>query len=211
MNASYVNANHAFSACQSYITIHSDNHEKDVRGVRCFEDAGGQILHHPDEPAVIEYSILTGKIVTQIWYLKGQKHRDNGPAELTYSQNGILESERWLRFDQEHRVGGPACRYYRNGVLDREGWSLNGKFHRDDGPAITMYFDGQIEYELFKLDGLDVDPFMHVPIAINKEQCLVDYIQGHKNPHKIARAAVEYLGQDTNVGDILKFLKGMLS
>ena len=64
---------------------------------------------------------------TKEWYLKGKRHREDGPA-IEYS-NGDKE---WWENDKLHREDGPAIEHS-NGDKD---WYFNGKLHREDGPAI---------------------------------------------------------------------------
>lgn len=89
----------------------------------------------------------------ELWFLKDEFHRDNGPAykakdEIGWYQNGVL-----------HRVGGPAL----VSAVEGEEWFVNGNRHRDDGPAIIKP-NGDMEWWLnntrHKLDGpsvLDAD------------------------------------------------------
>ena len=67
------------------------------------------------------------------WYnLKGELHREDGPA--FESINGF---KAWYLNGQRHREDGPAVEY-NNGS---KAWYLNGQRHREDGPAIE-YTDG---------------------------------------------------------------------
>jgi hypothetical protein len=69
---------------------------------------------------------------TQIWYLNGQYHREDGPAIIF--PDG---TQTWWLNDKRHREDGPAI-IHPNGSQE---WWLNGKRHREDGPAI-IYPDG---------------------------------------------------------------------
>ena len=66
------------------------------------------------------------------WYLKGQLHREDGPA-VEYL-NG---SKAWYLNDQRHREDGPAVEH----ASGTKFWYLNGQLHREDGPAVE-YLNG---------------------------------------------------------------------
>ena len=87
---------------------------------------------------------------SQFWYLNGQLHRTDGPAEIWFDRTQF-----WWLNGQRHRADGPAVIYddgsqfwYLNGQLHRtdgpaeiwydgsQFWWLNGKLHREDGPAV---------------------------------------------------------------------------
>ena len=75
---------------------------------------------------------------TKEWYLKGQRHKKDGPA-IKY-KNG---DEEWYFNDKLHREDGPA--------IDKNGykcWLINGQRHRIDGPAIE-----NIDYKAWYLNG----------------------------------------------------------
>jgi hypothetical protein len=63
---------------------------------------------------------------TQVWYLYGSLHREDGPAVIY--PNG---TQRWYLNDNLHREDGPAA-IHPDG---RQYWYLNDKRHREDGPA----------------------------------------------------------------------------
>ena len=69
---------------------------------------------------------------SQFWYLNGQLHRTDGPAEIWPGG-----AQFWWLNGQRHRTDGPA-------VLWTDGtqrWYLNGQLHRVDGPAV-IWFNG---------------------------------------------------------------------
>ena len=64
-----------------------------------------------------------------------------GPA-LTITFGGKLELEGWIENGQEHRDDGPAEIYYDdNGEYIGETWYKKGQLHRDDGPAVISVMD----------------------------------------------------------------------
>ena len=89
----------------------------------------GTTLHRLDGPAWI-IKTETGRI-THIYYNMGQIHRDGGPAQIKYDENGMTMVEI----------------YFQNGVK-----------HRDDGPAEIHYMDGSetVKKEVFYLNGKEV-------------------------------------------------------
>jgi len=96
------------------------------------------ILRELERPEIDQ--LLTGKVRfasgCQLWYVKGQLHRKDGPS-IIYPDG---QQEWWVE-DQLHRVGGPA-------ILDVDGrqeWWFEGQRHREHGPAVK-YPDGRQEW-----------------------------------------------------------------
>ncbi len=77
-----------------------------IRWYRC------DLYHRDNGPAIEDY--LAG---TKIWYCRGQRHRDDGPA-ATYRGGDFT----WFRHGMVHREDGPA-----KVVNGRRSWYLNGK------------------------------------------------------------------------------------
>ena len=75
---------------------------------------------------------------SKAWCLKGQLHREDGPAHEY--PDGTKE---WYLNGKYHRVDGPAIEYANGSKL----WYLNGKPHREDGPA-KEYASGDREWWL---------------------------------------------------------------
>ena len=59
----------------------------------------GNVLHREDGPASVEFR--DGKIIKEMFYVKGVLHRNKGPAIINYDENGDVLSEA----------------YYHNGTL----------------------------------------------------------------------------------------------
>ena len=76
---------------------------------------------------MIKYEVEVYDNGTKSWYLKGELHREDGPA-VEYA-NG---DKSWYLKGKLHREDGPASEWA-NGT---KRWYLNGNLHREDGPAI---------------------------------------------------------------------------
>lgn len=87
----------------------------------------GQFARPGDRPTLIETEC--SYIIREMWHNEdGQLHREGGPAERTFDQNGNVKSET----------------YYRD-----------GKLHREDGPTVIQYdVDRNVELEEYYLDGM---------------------------------------------------------
>jgi hypothetical protein len=82
--------------------------------------------------------------------LFGIIHRINGPAMISPS---ICQ---WVVNGKRHRQDGPALIFIsNNGLIGRTEWWLNGSRYRKDGPAISVYFrDGSSFIEEWFIDGI---------------------------------------------------------
>jgi hypothetical protein len=71
------------------------------------------------------------------WLDKNNRlHRENGPANISYYENGNIEYKGYYCNGSIHRINGPAfIEYYENGNICNEEYFINGKRHREDGPA----------------------------------------------------------------------------
>jgi len=69
-----------------------------------------------------------GNIMFLKYYLDGKRHREDGPAFVSY----------------DYKTGS---------IVEVEAYYINGKHHREDGPAIIYYDeDGNIEYKEYWLN-----------------------------------------------------------
>lgn len=92
--------------------------------------------HRINKPAVISYG--KNRLHEQ-WYERGQRHRIGAPAILIY-HNGQIVEESWYEQGQRHRIGSPAyIAYYANSSKSEERWYQNNKLYRIDGPAVVGY------------------------------------------------------------------------
>lgn len=78
-----------------------------------------------------DYYLVSGKLWRKVYYEDGKPRRSNGPAQILY---------------------------YENGVVDCEFYYVNGKRHREDGPALIIYNeDGNVLYEEYWLNGIQYE------------------------------------------------------
>jgi antitoxin component YwqK of YwqJK toxin-antitoxin module len=83
--------------------------------------------------------------VVRYYYGGGFLHREDGPAEIYYYEDGrSVYAEIWSRIDfYTHRLDGPAVtRYYKDGTKRLEAWYIKGRCHKVDGPAKIWYSSG---------------------------------------------------------------------
>jgi hypothetical protein len=60
----------------------------------------------------------TGGVYCETYTANGVPHRIDGPAELHYYKDGVIESKRWYKEGSIHREDGPArIWYYRDGSI----------------------------------------------------------------------------------------------
>jgi hypothetical protein len=70
------------------------------------------------------------------WMHHGQKHRVEGPAIITWDNDGNKDSEEWLQNDVHHRDGAPVVIYWGTKAHDMcgldhcENWYNNGNYQR---------------------------------------------------------------------------------
>ena len=99
----------------------------------------------------------SGYVTIEEWRLpNGARHREDGPAILTYDKKVLVKQEWWIN-NRLQREDGPAITEYRGGMPIREEWYVNSQHYRADGPAVIMYYE---KHEL-RIDGID-DGKMHV-------------------------------------------------
>ena len=74
---------------------------------------------------------------------QGRLHREDGPAVIKVSKDGVVLSEEYYLNGKKHREDGPASIYYReNGSVEFEAWDRDGKLYRnpEDGPTLIDYY-----------------------------------------------------------------------
>ena len=76
---------------------------------------------------MIEYTVEVYNNGNKFWYLKGELHREDGPA-CEYDGG----HKHWYLNGKRHREDGPAIEW----ADGDKSWWLNDKLHREDGPAI---------------------------------------------------------------------------
>lgn len=133
--------------------IHSEEKNRETGFVRKAEWRLNDELHRPDDPALIQYSPKTDRIVAVSWFQHGKPHRENGPAMIGYDEEtGRANSFSWYRHGVEHRDNGPSELLFRkmDGLwrVARAEWKQNGEYHREDGPAEVIRGDRHDHYIL---------------------------------------------------------------
>ena len=121
----------------------------DNGNIRCKEWRNkDEKLDRTDGPASITY-FQNGTTKEESWCQHGVFHRTDGPAHTHYRPNGSIQTESWWENGRQHRTGAPArIEYYPDGTPRTEEWYKDGAAHRDDGPAYTAYReDGTVESE----------------------------------------------------------------
>lgn len=96
-------------------------------------------------------------------------HRDNKPAIITYYENGNLQSEAWVRYDNYYRDDNlPAfIRYDDNGNISLSIWYKDGQVHCEDGPGRIIYNpDGTINNVEWRLRGISMS-FLYYCLELN--------------------------------------------
>ena len=127
--------------------------------------------HREDGPA-IEY-----RDGTKYWYLNGKRHREDGPA--VEESNG---TKYWYLNGQRHREDGPAAEWCEGSKY----WFLNGQKHREDGPAMELYNGTKYWY----LNGKKITEAEHKLKTMTKHQQQTDigeYIDGLSKGVELAK------------------------
>jgi hypothetical protein len=107
-------------------------------------------LHREDGPAQIYYD-ENGNVTLEIWFEDGKRHRLDGPAGTVYDENENIEEKLWFENDNQHRLNGPAnIEYDKQGNVTEKRWYEYGKCHRLNEPAIIVYDDkGNVTEEIW--------------------------------------------------------------
>lgn len=106
--------------------------------------------HRIDGPALISF-YENGDISLQEWYENGLLHRLDGPASV-YTDVDNNTVELWMVNGRRHRVGGPAVIINKKNYYSEE-WFEHGIIHRLDGPAYTCVQNGVTEIEQYFKNG----------------------------------------------------------
>lgn len=107
--------------------------------------------HRDDGPAETRY-FNNGNVEYEIYYENGKRHRDNGPAEIYYYSFGEICVELYFENGNQHRIGGPAdISYYSNGDISFMIHFENNICYRKYGPAqISYHRNGKIEMKYYE-------------------------------------------------------------
>jgi antitoxin component YwqK of YwqJK toxin-antitoxin module len=100
----------------------------------------------------MEYKVKVEGLVEE-WYLNGEKVK-----EIKYYENGNKYYEIYYLNGERHRENGPAYQgWYENGNKWYECYYLNGKYHRENGPAYQSWYEnGNKRYEEYYLNNKEV-------------------------------------------------------
>ena len=147
--------------------------------------------HPRSQPSVHREWWGNGRLRLEIWLLHGVLHREDGPASISYFENGTsIDTSKWIQRGVSHRVGGPAeIQYYENGPVKWERWFQNGARHRDDGPAVLHYDpDANLDLTQWWLKGfaLSEESFLSQTTGLTPEQLVRIYAK--RQDPKIRRA-----------------------
>lgn len=124
-------------------------------------------LHRLDGPAQIDFYRGTLRDTrfkhSEMWYIHGHLHREDGPCIQKWYPNGQIKEEMWCIDGKYSRNDGPATlRWYENNTIKDEYWYINGVCHRLDGPSIQKWdVNGIIIKEEWHIDGVDISDQMN--------------------------------------------------
>ena len=121
---------------------------------------GDKIYHREGDPAIryfyTDSGVPTDNISSEGYYINGQYHREDGPANISYYENGNIRYEVWVVDGVPYRENGPSVIiYYENGNKSQEYYLIdnNNSRHREDGPAQTNYYEnGNKKKEEYLID-----------------------------------------------------------
>jgi len=103
-------------------------------------------------PEIREDFYENGQKKSEIWYLNGELHREDGPAYQFWYKNGQKQYESWYLNNKRHREGGLAYqRWYENGQKKFEGWFLNDKRYTKEEWINELKEIGSEHYEEQKM------------------------------------------------------------
>jgi hypothetical protein len=108
---------------------HEDNDGNIEKEESWYEHA---FLHKLSGPMCMACCHATYSTENMLYYMRGLKHRIDGPAVVKYYGNGNIEYEVWYDYGNLHRVDGPAyITYCQNGNIFRKIWYENGYLMMD--------------------------------------------------------------------------------
>ena len=91
------------------------------------------------EPIIKYYK--NGQKRCEKWLRYNNRHRINGPTNQSWYEDGQKSCEEWCENDKRHRIDGPAYQsWYPNGQKKYEEWFIDNLYHRIDGPAIQGWY-----------------------------------------------------------------------
>lgn len=107
----------------------------------------GTPRHHLQFPSAERYDETGTKVTARYWQAlvdgKWVLHRNNGPAKITYDENGNVRKKVFLIYGVPASVRNresPTLAIYENGMIERAVWLDEQKrIHREDGPAVVHF------------------------------------------------------------------------
>ena len=117
------------------------------------------LYHNPDGPAIITF-YQDGQLRLEAYYNYGKEHNTQGPATLEYYEDGQLYSKMYYINGMIHNTEGPASfKYYENGELRLKVYYINDMKHNTEGPAMIEYYEtGQIKEENYFINNVMHNP-----------------------------------------------------
>jgi len=101
----------------------------DAKGILIREEYSKEGARSKDNSVYIEPYHLD----TREWFTKNRRHRDDGPAEICYFENGDIFRKSWYKDDLLHNQAGPAyIRYSDDGRVSMKYyvlWGTDVSFH----------------------------------------------------------------------------------
>jgi hypothetical protein len=99
--------------------------------------------------SIVQIRDVEGRLVVEAWYVRGELHREDGPAWRKWDAEGRLVEEKWYVRGELHRGDGPAWRRWDSaGRLVKEKWFVRGQRQRADGPVFrTWDAEGRLVFQ----------------------------------------------------------------
>lgn len=99
------------------------NFKKNIGKMKSFSEFTNE---NNQQPEIIEKKYPNGNIKNIQYLLNGNLHRENGPAEEGYFENGVKEYEEYYKDGSLHNEFGPAFKLWTTGgLLHTEKYFLN--------------------------------------------------------------------------------------
>jgi hypothetical protein len=138
----------------------------------------------------------------ELWTCNKEWHRENGPAYISYDDNGNIEFESYYINGQCHRENGPAkIAYFNNKNIKIEEWWQHNKYYRLDGPTTIEYYpNGNKQIEYWKTE--DTPPYSQ-SYHRNDGPAYIEYLENGLIKNKI----FYYFGHQINTSSQEEFIK----
>lgn len=107
------------------------------------------LLHWNNGPARIFFTRKNRKIIQENWFVHGSRHRNLGPAVISYDSEGTPVLKVWWQRGKRHRIDGPAYISYET-VKTEKKWFVEDKeipnFPDPSKINVTQIFDYITKY-----------------------------------------------------------------